>query len=107
MSDVQIRFSERPGEVATVLEVDRPVEVAEAEVTDVDRLLFALRLQILSSETFVDAMRTTERFRVCEFDGGPLTPHRKRELSMSLTGHLSTTGEPRAHRLGLRGTGLQ
>jgi len=110
MSDVQIRFSERPGEVATVIEVHRRNDPNAIQHTD--RLLFALRVQILSSETFVDPLRRMERFRVCELDGGPLSSRRKRELSTSLSGHLralhgATALRPSEHRIGLRDERLQ
>ena len=75
MNSVDVRFGSTRGIVV-------PLEVSGVggSIGVLQRILFALRVQVLSIEEWVAGAQMGHVLSLCEFDGGKLTPRRQRAI---------------------------
>jgi hypothetical protein len=70
----------------------------------VEAELFELRVQVVRHERFPSSGELGERWHLAEFDGGPLTAHRRQQVAdavrESIRRRLSSPGIVKAPRLG-------
>jgi hypothetical protein len=85
-SELSVEFTEGRG-IVSPLEIRSPDGAVSVE--DVHAVLFALRVQVVRADEHVEDGRAVQRLAVCEFDGGPLRPPRKRAIVEGVASALS------------------
>jgi hypothetical protein len=81
MESMNVWFGSGPG-IVSPLEVEGPE--GGASLKELCLLLFRMRVQVLRADEERRPTRVVHRLGVCEFDGGPLSPRRRRTIAREI-----------------------